>query len=131
VKGFIDDIEKLTEKNTDFRRVLYTAKKMQLVLMALRPGEEIGEEVHKDHDQFFRVEKGKGEIWIDGNMTKIRSDMAMIVPMGARHNVKNTGEKPLKLYTIYSPPEHQDGIVRAKKSDAEASKEHFDGKTTE
>ena len=112
MKGFIDDIEELTEKNTDFRRVLYTAKKMQLVLMALRPGEEIGEEVHKDHDQFFRVEKGKGEIWIDGNMTKIRSDMAMIVPMGARHNVKNTGEKPLKLYTIYSPPEHQDGIVR-------------------
>ena len=99
MKGFIDDIEELTEKNTDFRRVLYTAKKMQLVLMALRPGEEIGEEVHKDHDQFFRVEKGKGEIWIDGNMTKIRSDMAMIVPMGARHNVKNTGEKPLKLYT--------------------------------
>ena len=131
MKGFADDIEELTEKNSDFRRVLYTARKMQLVLMALKPGEEIGEEVHKDRDQFFRVEKGKGEIWIDGARTKIESDMAMIVPAGARHNVKNTGDKPLKVYTIYAPPEHVDGTVHATKADAESSKEHFDGKTTE
>lgn len=131
MKGFVDDIEELTEENSDFRRVLYTAKKLQLVLMALQPGEEIGEEVHNDRDQFFRVEKGKGEIWIDGTMAKITSDMAMIVPMGARHNVKNTGDEPLKLYTIYAPPEHVDGTVHATKSDAEASEEHFDGKTTE
>jgi len=99
--------------------------------MALRPGEDIGEEVHHDRDQFFRVETGKGEIWIDGVMTKVEDDMAMIVPAGARHNVKNTGGKPLKLYTLYAPPEHIDGTVHATKSDASASKEHFDGKTTE
>lgn len=131
MKGFVQDIEDLTEKNADFRRVLYTAKKLQLVLMALEPGEEIGEEVHEDRDQFFRVEKGKGEIWIDGAMTRIESDMAMIVPAGARHNVKNTGDKPLKLYTIYGPPEHMDGTVHATKADADASEEHFNGETTE
>ena len=131
MKGFVQDIEDLTEKNADFRRVLYTAKKLQLVLMALEPGEEIGEEVHEDRDQFFRVEKGKGEIWIDGAMTRIKSDMAMIVPAGARHNVKNTGDEPLKLYTIYGPPEHMDGTVHATKADADASEEHFNGETTE
>ena len=131
MKGFADDIEELTEGNAKFRRVLYTAKNMQLVLMALQPGEEIGEETHEDRDQFFRVEKGEGEIWIDGSRTRIKSDMAMIVPAGARHNVKNTGDEPLKLYTIYAPPEHVDGTVHATKSDAEASEEHFDGKTTE
>jgi mannose-6-phosphate isomerase-like protein (cupin superfamily) len=131
MKGFVDNIEDLTNDNSDFRRVLYTAKRIQLVLMALRPGEEIGEEVHHDRDQFFRVEKGKGEIWIDGVMTKVEGDMAMIVPAGARHNVKNTGDKPLKLYTLYAPPEHIDGTVHPTKSDASASKEHFDGKTTE
>jgi mannose-6-phosphate isomerase-like protein (cupin superfamily) len=131
MKGFVDNIEELTEDNPDFRRVLYMAKRIQLVLMALRPGEDIGEEVHHDRDQFFRVETGKGEIWIDGVMTKVEDDMAMIVPAGARHNVKNTGGKPLKLYTLYAPPEHIDGTVHATKSDASASKEHFDGKTTE
>jgi mannose-6-phosphate isomerase-like protein (cupin superfamily) len=131
MKGFVDNIEDLTNDNSDFRRVLYTAKRIQLVLMALRPGEEIGEEVHHDRDQFFRFEKGKGEIWIDGVMTKVEDDVAMIVPAGARHNVKNTGDKPLKLYTLYAPPEHIDGTVHATKSDASASKEHFDGKTTE
>ena len=131
MKGFVDDIEDLTESNTDFRRVLYTGKYLQLVLMALKPGEEIGEEVHTDHDQFFRVEKGKGEVVIDGVRTKIKSDDAIVVPAGARHNVVNTGEKPLKLYTIYGPPEHSDGVVRATKAEAEASEEHFDGKTTE
>ena len=131
MKGFVDDIEKLTEENTDFRRGLYTGKNLQLVLMTLRPGEEIGAEVHEDRDQFFRVEMGEGEILIDGNVSAVRSDMAMIVPAGARHNVRNTGDEPLKLYTIYGPPEHRDGVVRATKAEAEASEEHFDGKTTE
>lgn len=131
MRGFIDDIEDLTTGNADFRRVLYTAKSMQLVLMALQPGEEIGEEAHDDGDQFFRVEKGEGEIWIDGIMSKIKPDMAMIVPAGALHNVRNTGDEALKLYTIYSPPEHVDGAVHPTKSAAEAAHEHFDGKTSE
>ena len=131
MKGFVDDIDRLTVENKDFRRVLYTGKHLQLVLMALRPGEEIGEEVHDDHDQFFRIEKGEGEVWIDGQRTKIKADDAIIVPAGARHNVINTGDKKLKLYTVYGPPDHKDGIVRATKAEAEASEEHFDGKTTE
>jgi mannose-6-phosphate isomerase-like protein (cupin superfamily) len=131
MKGFVDDIEGRTDENSNFRRVLYTGTQMQLVLMALRPGEEIGEEVHEDRDQFFRVEKGMGEVWIDGTRTGIKSDTAIVVPAGARHNIKNTGEKPLKLYTVYAPPEHQDGTVHVTKADAERSKEHFDGKTTE
>lgn len=131
MKGFVGDIEMLTEGNADFRRVLYTAKHLQLVLMALPPGEQIGEEIHADGDQFFRVEKGEGEIWIDGAPTGVKEGMAMIVPAGARHNVKCTGREPLKLYTIYAPPEHVDGTVRATKRAAEISEEHFDGKTTE
>jgi mannose-6-phosphate isomerase-like protein (cupin superfamily) len=131
MNGFVKDIEELTEANKDFRRVLYTGKHLQLVLMALKPGEEIGEEVHADRDQFFRIEKGEGEIVIDGKRTRIKSDDAMLVPAGARHNVINTGDKPLMLYTLYGPPEHKDGIVRATKAEAEASEEHFDGKTTE
>jgi mannose-6-phosphate isomerase-like protein (cupin superfamily) len=131
MKGFADDIEAVTGENTDFRRVLYTARNMQLVLMALKPAEEIGEEVHEDRDQFFRVEQGAGEIRIDGAATAVKSGMAMIVPAGARHNVKNTGHEPLKLYTLYAPPEHADGTVHATKSAAEVSEEHFDGTTTE
>jgi mannose-6-phosphate isomerase-like protein (cupin superfamily) len=131
MKGFVDDIEDLTEKNEDFRRVLYTGAQMQLVLMALRPGEEIGEEVHDDRDQFFRVEAGTGEVWIDGKKSAVKADMAIIVPAGARHNVRNTGKEPLKLYTLYAPPEHVDGTVHKTKAEAEASHEHFDGKTTE
>ena len=131
MKGFVDDIDRLTVENKDFRRVLYTGKHLQLVLMALRPGEEIGEEVHDDHDQFFRIEKGEGEVCIDGQRTKIKADDAIIVPAGARHNVINTGDKKLKLYTVYGPPDHKDGIVRATKAEAEASEEHFDGTTTE
>ena len=131
MKGFVDDIEDLTESNKDFRRVLYTGKNLQLVLMSLKAGEEIGEEVHAGHDQFFRVEKGKGEVWIDGVRTKIKGDHAIIVPAGARHNVINTGEKSLKLYTLYAPPEHIDGTVHATKADADAAHEHFDGRTTE
>jgi mannose-6-phosphate isomerase-like protein (cupin superfamily) len=130
-KGFVADIEDLTEENTDFRRVLYTGTNLQLVLMAIEPGEEIGEEVHEDRDQFFRVEKGKGEVLIDGNRSKIKSDDAVIVPAGARHNIVNTGNKPLHLYTLYAPPEHRDGTVHVSKADAEAAEEHFDGKTSE
>ena len=131
MKGFVDDIEDLTESNKDFRRVLYTGKHLQLVLMSLKPGEEIGEEVHDTHDQFFRIEKGKGEVLIDGVKTKVKADFAIIVPAGARHNVINTGDKALRLYTLYGPPEHRDGIVRATKAEAEASEEHFDGVLTE
>ncbi len=131
MKGFVDDIEHGTKENSDFRRVLYTGKNLQLVLMSLQPGEDIGEEVHDDRDQFFRVETGNGEVSIDGRRTKLEDDMAVIVPAGARHNVRNTGEKPLKLYTIYGPPEHVDRTVHVTKADADASEEHFDGKTTE
>jgi len=131
MKGFVGDIEELTEENGDFRRVLYTGKNLQLVLMAIEPGGDIGEEVHKDRDQFFRVEKGKGEVVIDGKRSKIKGDDAIIVPAGARHNILNTGDKPLRLYTLYAPPEHRDGTVHVTRADAKASKEHFDGKTTE
>jgi mannose-6-phosphate isomerase-like protein (cupin superfamily) len=131
MKGFVDAIEDLTDANKDFRRVLYTGQHLQLVLMALKAGEDIGEEVHADRDQFFRVEKGRGEVWIDGKRTKVKSGDAMLVPAGARHNVKNTGAKSMRLYTLYGPPEHRDGVVRATKAKAEALEEHFDGKTTE
>lgn len=120
MSGFADDIEKLTERNTDFRRVLYTAGHMQLVLMTLQPGEDIGEETHAAIDQFFRVQEGEGEIWIDGTRTGIDDDSAMLVPAGSRHNVKNTGDKPMKLFTVYAPPAHADGAVHATKSDAQA-----------
>lgn len=131
MKGFVDNIEERTTQNTDFRRVLYTGRYLQLVLMSLRPGEEIGEEVHEDRDQFFRIEQGKGEVWIDGRCTKIESEFAIIVPAGARHNVKNTGTEPLRFYTLYGPPEHRDGTVHATKADAGEHEEHFDGRTTE
>jgi mannose-6-phosphate isomerase-like protein (cupin superfamily) len=131
MEGFVRNIEKSTEDNTDFRRVLYTGKHLQLVLMALAPGEEIGEEVHDDHDQFFRIEAGNGVVVIDQRRQDIKADDGIVVPAGARHNVINTGTVPLKLYTIYGPPDHRDGIVRATKADAESSEEHFDGKTTE
>lgn len=131
MKGFIADIESLTETNDDFRRVLYTGKHLQLVLMSLQPGEEIGEEVHDTHDQFFRIEKGKGEAWIDGVRTKVKKDVAIIAPAGARHNIVNTTEKPLRFYTLYAPPQHGDGFVAATKAKAEAATEHFDGATSE
>ena len=131
MKGFVADIEELTEENSDFRRVLYTGKNLQLVLMAIQPGDEIGEEVHGDRDQFFRVEEGEGEVRIDGKVSKIEGDDAIIVPAGARHNIVNTGDEPLRLYTLYAPLEHRDGTVHKTKADADASDEHFDGKTTE
>ncbi len=131
MKGYVENIEKLTGANGDFRRVLYTGKHLQLVLMALRPGEAIGEEVHAGHDQFFRIETGEGEVVIDGTARKIMTNDAIVVPAGARHNVINSGDRPMKLYTIYGPPEHRDGVVRATRAKAEAMEEHFDGKTTE
>jgi mannose-6-phosphate isomerase-like protein (cupin superfamily) len=133
VKGFVDDIERLTKSNEDFRRVLYTGRNLQLVLMTLKPGEEIGEEVHEDRDQFFRIEGGKGAVFIDGGQHEVEDDDAVIVPAGARHNVVNTGEEPLKLYTLYGPPEHRDGVVHPTKADAKRDHDtdHFDGTTTE
>ncbi|HEX8231842.1 MAG TPA: cupin domain-containing protein [Caulobacteraceae bacterium] len=133
MKGFVDDIEHLTKANADFRRVLYTGRNLQLVLMTLKPGEEIGEEVHEDRDQFFRIEDGEGAVFIDGARHEVEDDDAVIVPAGARHNVVNTGEEPLKLYTLYGPPEHRDGVVHRTKDDAERDhdNDHFDGKTSE
>lgn len=131
MKGFVDDIERLTEENEDYRRVLYTGHHMQLVLMSLKPGEEIGEETHEDRDQFFRVEAGQGEIVIDGTKRRVAADFAMIVPAGARHNVRNVGQDPLKLYTLYGPPEHRRDVAQRTKADAERDSEHFDGKTSE
>lgn len=131
MKGFVQDIEKLTTDNADFRRVVYTGKHMQLVLMTLKPGDEIGAEVHEDRDQFFRIEEGSGEVVIDGKTHQVEDDDAVIVPAGARHNVINTGDGPLKLYTLYGPPEHREGVVHATKAAADAAEEHFDGKTTE
>jgi mannose-6-phosphate isomerase-like protein (cupin superfamily) len=130
MKGFVQDIEELAVTNKDFRRVLYTAKNCQLVLMAIKPKEEIGAEVHT-LDQFFRVEEGSGEIVLDGVRTAVRAGFAIVVPAGANHNIINTGAVPLKLYTVYSPPNHQDGIVHHTREEADASDEHFDGKTTE
>ncbi len=131
MNGYVDDIEEAAESNDDFRRVLYTGAHLQLVLMTLQPGEEIGEETHDDGDQFFRVEEGEGEVVIDGVTHEVEDDFAVVIPAGARHNVINTGSEPLRLYTIYGPPEHRDGVVHATKAEADASDEHFDGKTTE
>jgi mannose-6-phosphate isomerase-like protein (cupin superfamily) len=132
MKGFKSNIENETLGNSDFRRVLYTGKHSQLVLMSLRPGEEIGEEVHKTVDQFFRFEKGEGTVSIDNVKHRVADGDAVIVPAGAKHNVINTSKTAeLKLYTIYSPPEHQDGTIRKTKTEAMAKPEEFDGKTTE
>ena len=133
MKGYCDDIERATEENEDFRRVVYTGKNLQLVLMSLAPGDEIGEEVHEDRDQFFRIEEGEGEIRIDGFANRVEDDFAVIVPAGARHNVVNTGSEPLRLYTIYAPPEHRDRVVHRDKAQAERDhdNDHWDGETTE
>jgi mannose-6-phosphate isomerase-like protein (cupin superfamily) len=130
MKGFVKDIESIAIKNEEFRRVLYTAKHCQLVVMALKPKEEIGAETHT-LDQFFRVEEGAGEAILDGARTAIQAGSAIVVPAGAKHNIINTGGVTLKLYTIYAPPNHRDGVVHHTREDAEADNEHFDGKTTE
>ena len=131
MNGFNGNIQDRANQNRDFRRVLYTGAHLQLVLMSLNPGEEIGEEVHEDTDQFFRVEDGKGEFVIDGRATPIESEFAMVIPAGARHNIRNTGPKAMKLYTLYAPPHHEDGTVQRTRAEAERSSEHFAGKTTE
>lgn len=132
MKGYKSNIEKETTGNKDFRRVVYTGHHMQLVLMSLRPGQDIGEEVHENVDQFFRFESGTGKCKVDEYEYDVKDGDAVIVPAGARHNVTNTSnEEELKMYTIYAPPNHKDGIVRATKKEAEKNKEEFDGKTTE
>jgi mannose-6-phosphate isomerase-like protein (cupin superfamily) len=130
MKGFVKNIEELAVKNGEFRQVLYTAKHSQLVLMSLKPKEEIGAEVHK-LDQFFRVEEGAGEAVLDGVRTPISAGFAVLVPAGTNHNIINSGAASMKLYTLYSPPNHRDGVVHHTRADAESDNEHFDGKTTE
>ena len=132
MKGFNANIEKETLENGNFRKVLYTGKNSQLVLMSLKPKEEIGMEVHEENDQFFRFEQGEGKCIIDGNEYDLADGTAIVVPAGAEHNIINVSEsEDLKLYTIYSPAHHKDGIVRATKEEAEANDEEFDGKTSE
>ncbi len=131
MNGYVVNLEKMTAENENFRQVLYTAKNSQLVLMNLLPGEGIGEEVHT-LDQFLRIEKGQGKAILDGVEHHLSDGYAVVVPAGTRHNIINTSvDAEMKLYTVYSPPEHQDGVVRKTKAEAEAQEEHFDGKTTE
>lgn len=130
MRGFIQDIDALTVQNNDLRQVVYTAENLQLVLMSLKPKESIGTETHK-LDQFFRVESGSGEATLDGVTNRISEGFAVIVPAGTEHNIVNTGAGELKLYTIYSPPNHRDGVIHHTSSDAARDDEHFDGKTTE
>lgn len=132
MKGFVTNIEKDTLDNSNFRKVLYSSAHSQLVLMSLQPNEEIGMEVHPDNDQFFRFEAGEGKVVIDGNEYRVKDGTAVIVPSGAQHNVINTSDaKELKMYTIYSPAHHKDGIVRATKKEAEENEANFDGVTSE
>jgi mannose-6-phosphate isomerase-like protein (cupin superfamily) len=131
MKGYVTNIEKDSLENSNFRQVLYTARNSQLVLMSLKPGEEIGMEMHT-LDQFFRVEKGEGKAVLDGVEHKIEDGSAIIIPAGTNHNIINTSQdREMKLYTIYSPPNHKDGVRHATREQAEADEEHFDGKTTE
>lgn len=131
-KGYKSNIEKLALENTNFRRVLYTAVGCQLVLMSLKPGEEIGMETHKEGDQFFRFESGAGKVIINETGYPVTAGDGVIVPMGAKHNVINTSQtEALRLYTIYAPPHHKDNIVRATRAEAEADSPEFDGVTTE
>ena len=130
MKGYVQNIESIAVKNEEFRQVLYTARNCQLVVMALKSSEEIGMDVHK-LDQFFRVEAGSGEAVLDGVHMAIKAGFAVIVPAGTNHNIINTGSVPMKLYTLYAPPNHQDGVVHHVRADAEKDNEHFDGKTTE
>ena len=132
MKGFNTNIEQDTHDNDDFRKVLYTGKYCQLVLMSLKPNEDIGMEVHEENDQFFRFEEGEGKCIIDGNEYALSNGSVIVVPAGAEHNIINTSDsEDLKLYTIYSPPHHEDGVVRATKAEAQADSPEFDGNTTE
>lgn len=132
MKWYHANIEQETLANDSFRKVLYTGKHMQLVLMSLKPGEEIWSEVHEENDQFFRWESWKGKCIIDDNEYDISDGTVVVIPAWARHNVINTSDtQDLKMYTIYAPPHHKDGIIRETKEEAEANEEEFDGKTTE
>jgi len=128
-KGFVSNIEEDTVNNNFFRKVLYTGEHCQLVLMSLKPKEDIGEEVHEDTDQFFRIDSGSGVVVINDKETKIKDGFAIVIPAGAKHNVINTGVKDLKLYSLYAPPHHKDGTIHKTKKDVK--EEEFDGKTTE
>ena len=132
MKGYVVNIEDATKENDNFRKVLYTGKNSQLVVMSILPGDDIGEEVH-DLDQFIRIEKGEGKAILDGVEHQVEDDFAIVVPAGASHNIINTSQdESLKLYTVYSPPEHKDGIVHVTKEDALSDEgDHFDGVTTE
>lgn len=130
MKGYVVDIEKETQENSFFRRVLYTAKNSQLVLMNLKPKEDIGEEIHT-LDQFIRVEVGKGKAILNGIEYPLTDGSGVVIPAGVKHNVINTGESDMKIYTLYSPPEHEDGTIRKTKAEALSNEEHFNGKTTE
>lgn len=131
MKGYKGNIEEETLDNSNFRKVLYTGKYLQLVLMSLKPGEEIGEEVHQNNDQFFRFESGTGKCTVDENIYHIAEGYVIVVPAGAKHNVINTGDDPLKMYTIYGPPNHQEGTIRETKEDAVTKEEKFDGRLSE
>ncbi len=132
MKGYHAEIEKLVEDNDSFRQVVYTGKNSQLVLMSLKPKEEIGMEVHEENDQFFRFESGVGKVLIDGNAYQVKDGDVIVVPQGAEHNVVNVSDsESLKMYTIYSPAHHKDGTVHHTKAEAMADDEHFDGVTTE
>ncbi len=128
MQGYIKNIEKETLENKDYRRVLYTSRYSQLVVMAIEPGEEIGMETH-GLDQFIRIEQGKGKVVLDGVETEVEDDFAIVIPASTQHNIVNTGDEVMKLYTIYSPPEHKDGVVQATKADE--YEEHFDGGVSE
>ena len=131
MKGYVNNIEQESINNENFRNVLYTSKTSQLVLMSLKPGEDIGAEVHH-LDQFIRCEQGEGKAILDGVEHLISDGFAIVVPAGANHNIINTSDdKPLKLYTVYSPPNHIDGLVHKTKEEAMADDEEYDGKTTE
>lgn len=130
MEGFVQNIEDIVNKNKEFRRVLYTAGNIQLVVMSLNPKEEIGTELH-DLDQFFRIEEGTGDALIEGDRTEISAGFVVLIPAGTKHNIINTGNVPLKLYTLYAPPNHRDGVIHHTRVEAEKDNEHFDGKTTE
>lgn len=131
MRGFITNIEKDTLNNSFFRQVIFTASHSQLVLMSLVPGEEIGEEVHDTLDQFFRFEQGEGKVVIEGEEVAIKDGFAAVIPAGTKHNIINTStNQSLKLYTIYSPPNHQDKTIHKTKEEAENAQEHFDGQTS-
>jgi mannose-6-phosphate isomerase-like protein (cupin superfamily) len=130
MKGYVINIEKETENNNNFRKVLYTAKNSQLVVMSIEVGDDIGEEVH-ELDQFIRIEEGRAKAVLNDIEYEMEDGYAVVIPAGVKHNIINTGDEQLKLYSVYSPAEHRDGVIHKTKEEAEENEEHFDGKTTE